>query len=556
MLALEPRMVFDGALGVTDPSQTLFDRAEDPTTTATDTPPAEPIALALADGPTTVPVARHELVVVDGGLAQLQTLLEDIRVADPNRTIVVLDPSGDEISQLTQYLQQHAGQFDALHLMTHGGKGWIDFAGQAVSLSDPAQNANLWAGISNGLRAGGDLLLYGCNVAETSAMADMVRSLSLQLGVGIAASTDPTGMSGNWSLEFQTGSIEATPLAAPHWQDDLTVALAVSSLSVNEASPYAVFFIKGNANQAVSLSLSGTATGGGVDYGSTLEWTTNGTTWTPYTSGTINLSAGDGEAFVRLPIINDTPSDNGETIILTVTPTTGTAATGVATIRDDGTGNTYSGSLTEPPLDASTLSPDGWHDLNFTKSRLMIASFHGAFYKASTGGYYVAGELASPTSTNLTTPKLVTPAEGYTYTGDIIDVVVAGSNAISQYAVLTTEGLWVWGSKNTMMPTALTPSSFSKVTLPADFSPRDALSITAADGGLAILMRDGTVRTVVIDTRASGHTNGDNFAKVQLSSATGPVLSGITDLEYGSNLAFAYSRGLLVFSAISDGTQS
>jgi len=325
--------------------------------------------------------------------------------------------------------------------------------------------------------------------------------------------------------------------------------LVVSNPSVNEASPYAVFVVKGTANEAVSLSLGGTATGGGVDYGPGLEWTTNGTTWTTYTSGTINLSAGDGEAFVRLPIVNDTPFDNGETIVLTVTPSVGSAASGVATLRDDGTGNTYDGTVGGAPLDASALSVEEWRRLSSEKSRLMMASFHGAFYKSATGGFYVAGELASPTGLNQTVPVLVTPANGYTITGDIIDIALAGNNGTSQYAVLTTDGLWAWGYEGTLLPDDLTPSrAISSIALPSDFDPRDAVSMSASVGGILFLMRDGTVRSVVTNTegtstpRASSHAAGDHFAKVRLGSVTGGILTGITDIEYGPNSAFVYSK--------------
>ena len=45
-------------------------------------------------------------------------------------------------------------------------------------------------------------------------------------------------------------------------------AVAVTSPVVNEASPYAVFTVTGNAGQTISLAQGGgNATGGGTDYG-------------------------------------------------------------------------------------------------------------------------------------------------------------------------------------------------------------------------------------------------------------------------------------------------
>lgn len=124
-------------------------------------------------------------------------------------------------------------------------------------------------------------------------------------------------------------------------------ALAVNNITVNEASPYAVFEVTGAANQLTSLALATgdtpTATGAGGDYGtasgSGLEYWT-GSAWSVYTSGYVALN-GSGVLLVRTPIINDAPVDNNETFKLNASNTGGLAATGVATIKDDGTGNVY-----------------------------------------------------------------------------------------------------------------------------------------------------------------------------------------------------------------------
>ena len=125
--------------------------------------------------------------------------------------------------------------------------------------------------------------------------------------------------------------------------DDRVVA--VTSPTVNEASPYAVFTVTGTAGQTVSLGLTaGTGTGGGTDFGSATA-TTNlqysidgGANWLDYsTTGAFALPAG-GSVLVRTPINNDATPDNNEAFTLTATPAGGQAATGTGTIKDDGTG--------------------------------------------------------------------------------------------------------------------------------------------------------------------------------------------------------------------------
>ena len=132
--------------------------------------------------------------------------------------------------------------------------------------------------------------------------------------------------------------------------------VTVNSITVNEGSPYAVFNVSGAANQLVELSLpvGGTATGGGTDYGGGLEYW-NGSAWVSYTGGTKVALDGSGDLLVRTTITNDTVSDDGETFTLSASNNGGTAASGTATIKDDGTGTLYPD---QDPVDSTTPAVD------------------------------------------------------------------------------------------------------------------------------------------------------------------------------------------------------
>ena len=116
-------------------------------------------------------------------------------------------------------------------------------------------------------------------------------------------------------------------------------ALSVSSVTVNEGSPYAVFTVSGAANQLASLALSG-QNGDGADL-SALQYF-DGTNWQNYTSGTVALGA-NGSLLVRVALSpeQETAVDGPETFNLVATNTGNTAATGVGTIKDDGTGSYF-----------------------------------------------------------------------------------------------------------------------------------------------------------------------------------------------------------------------
>ena len=153
--------------------------------------------------------------------------------------------------------------------------------------------------------------------------------------------------------------------------DDRPVAVTISSPTVNEASPYAVFTVTGTgaapAGQLVSLSLAPGSAAANVDYLSKMECSADGgETWTLYSGGLVPLDSA-GKLFVRVPIVNDNTLEPDETFNLTVTNTGGTSATGVATITDDGNGGIFafdsSGRLLldsngQPALDEQAIKDD------------------------------------------------------------------------------------------------------------------------------------------------------------------------------------------------------
>jgi hypothetical protein len=121
---------------------------------------------------------RKELIVVDGSLENLQSLLDNISRIAPDKTLLVLDPSGSQVDQLTAHLQEDATAYDAIHILSHGGEGWISLGAEKLELANPAQNSALWESVKTSLTNDGDILLYGCNVAND---ADGLATITEQL---------------------------------------------------------------------------------------------------------------------------------------------------------------------------------------------------------------------------------------------------------------------------------------------------------------------------------------------------------------------------------------
>ncbi|MES2818285.1 MAG: VCBS domain-containing protein, partial [Pseudomonadota bacterium] len=131
-------------------------------------------------------------------------------------------------------------------------------------------------------------------------------------------------------------------------------AIAVNSVFVNEASPYAVFIVTGSEGVAVNLALSdasglaasdvrATLVGLSADIGSALEYY-NGNAWVAYVSNTPVTLAASGQLLVRLAVLQDGIHEGNESFSLIATPTSGDASVGIGTINDEGEGDVYLGS--------------------------------------------------------------------------------------------------------------------------------------------------------------------------------------------------------------------
>jgi len=146
---------------------------------------------------------RTEIAFVDTALAGWETLAAGIRASRPDIEIAPLDTASHAVAQMAAWAGDHRG-YDAIHILSHGAPGRLYFGGETID--SPAALASV-AGV---LRAGGDLLLYGCNLASGEAGRRFVTELAARCGATVAASTDFTGASalgGNWDLAERTGAL-------------------------------------------------------------------------------------------------------------------------------------------------------------------------------------------------------------------------------------------------------------------------------------------------------------------------------------------------------------
>jgi hypothetical protein len=173
---------------------------------------------------------RVELVIIDSNVAGSQQLIDDL-AADPDKTILVhvLDADTDGVEQISEILSLYS-DLDAVHLISHGSSTGLQIGNtllDADSLGDYQQAIAGWGG---SLNDDADLLIYGCNLAESTSGQGLLSNLSLLTGADVAASTDLTGqasLGGDWDLEYNSGQIETAVVFSTSLQQNWASTLPI-----------------------------------------------------------------------------------------------------------------------------------------------------------------------------------------------------------------------------------------------------------------------------------------------------------------------------------------
>ena len=102
--------------------------------------------------------------------------------------------------------------FEAIDIFSHGSVGQISLGSTLLNSGTVSDYSDQLADIGSYLTATGEILLYGCDVAQDESGIAFINMLAELTGADVAASTDLTGttsLGGNWILEAQTGHINA-----------------------------------------------------------------------------------------------------------------------------------------------------------------------------------------------------------------------------------------------------------------------------------------------------------------------------------------------------------
>ncbi|MFZ6658739.1 DUF4347 domain-containing protein, partial [Undibacterium sp. TJN19] len=172
---------------------------------------------APALAPTPAQAGPHEVVFVDTTLQNWQGLIGNLK---PGTEVITLDPLKNGVQQMADALQGKA-DISAVHIVSHGGEGFLVLGNTMLSSYNLNDYQASMAAIHKALAPGADILLYGCDVAKGDTGSSFVNQLAKATGADVAASTNDTGVHGDWALEYHAGTVETTAISAQQYQYDL-----------------------------------------------------------------------------------------------------------------------------------------------------------------------------------------------------------------------------------------------------------------------------------------------------------------------------------------------
>ncbi|MBC8356264.1 MAG: DUF4347 domain-containing protein, partial [Planctomycetes bacterium] len=181
-------------------------------------------------------VVAREIVFIDRSVDDYQTLVADLESSSKADTfdLVFIDQNADGVEQITRTLAER-GEYDAIHIVSHGndrgvrlGETWLS----GSTLGFFSDEISSWG---QSLNESGDLLFYGCELADSSEGRALLESVSELCDCDVAASNDDTGqavLGGDWDLEFEVGKVETQVAFSQDAQLEFSGLLATVTVDI------------------------------------------------------------------------------------------------------------------------------------------------------------------------------------------------------------------------------------------------------------------------------------------------------------------------------------
>ncbi|QDT08227.1 DUF4347 domain-containing protein [Planctomycetes bacterium K23_9] len=152
--------------------------------------------------------AGGAVVFIDARVNDWNALASGI---DDSATMVLINSDQDAIEVITSTLQRLNQPAQSVHLVCHGDSGQLHVGRETIDTDTLIQSQSSLQQWANHVRADGDVLVYGCDVASGQTGQAFIQTLAQLTHLNVAASTDVTGtvQHSDWDLEYTVGNIES-----------------------------------------------------------------------------------------------------------------------------------------------------------------------------------------------------------------------------------------------------------------------------------------------------------------------------------------------------------
>ncbi|WP_440053593.1 Ig-like domain-containing protein [Pseudoalteromonas sp. T1lg65] len=223
-----------------------------------------------ADRNTYIETTEHTLYLIDKDVQSAAALIKHNHL--PSTAV--------RVANLTDSKPQQ-GAVDAIHLVSHGGPGWLQLENKKIYQDTPSFKL-LVEQLDALLSEHGVVYIYGCDVAKDQKGRAFINALSRDLGHTVYASIDKTGNSesgGDWLLEYGSSSNDERQIAQ-HIDGFLGVLAAPNDVTFQNGGP---------------ALLSNPVTFDGVTYSHDLPATGKMARYNDSVTGNDNFGTADGQ---------------------------------------------------------------------------------------------------------------------------------------------------------------------------------------------------------------------------------------------------------------------
>ncbi|MEL6938468.1 MAG: DUF4347 domain-containing protein [Cyanobacteria bacterium J06598_1] len=149
--------------------------------------------------------AQNQLVFVDAGLANLETLTQGLQAEQ----VVFVSQHENGIQKVAEVLSTQQDLM-SVHIFGHASSGELSLGNSKLDASAINRYSSELETWGTALLGEGDLFLYGCDLASGATGIHFVETLAQATQADVAASDDTTGhadLGGDWELEVVTGVV-------------------------------------------------------------------------------------------------------------------------------------------------------------------------------------------------------------------------------------------------------------------------------------------------------------------------------------------------------------